>query len=75
MALLVKSAKREFRVKTKNKKDSIVLKDPHPEMTLEEVKHYYKSRYPEIATAMVEGPKMEENKSVYVFNTVMGDKG
>lgn len=74
MALLVKTPKREFHVKSKNKKP-IVLQDPHPDMTPEEVKHHYKPRYPEIATAMVEGPKMEENKAVYSFNTSMGDKG
>lgn len=75
MALQVSSPKRQFVVKKKNSKDNIILKDPHPSMSIEEVKNHYKARYPEIATASVEGPKMEENKSVYSFNTVLGTHG
>lgn len=73
MALQVSTPKREF-VFTKDKK-KIVLPDPHPDMTIEEVKMHYKRTYPEISTSTVDGPKMEENKAVYSFKTVLGDKG
>lgn len=75
MALQVSTPKREFVVKKKNSKDNIILKDPHPDLTIQEVIQHYKGRYPEISTAKVDGPKMEENKAVYHFNTVLGDKG
>lgn len=75
MALLVKTPKREFVVKKKNKKDNILLPDPHPDMTIQEVINHYKGQYPEISTASVDGPKIEEDKAVYSFNTVIGDHG
>lgn len=75
MALQVSTPKREFVVKRKNKKDNIILPDPHPDMTIPEVINHYKGTYPEISTASVDGPKMEENKAVYNFNTVIGTHG
>jgi PRTRC genetic system protein C len=75
MALQVETPKREFIVKKKSKKDNISLPDPHPDMTISEVINFYKGTYPEISTASVDGPKMEEGKAVYSFSTVLGDKG
>lgn len=75
MALQVSTAKREFIIKKGKAKDNLVLRDPHPDMTPQEVQQYYKGRYPELASASIEGPKMEENKAVYTFNSVLGDKG
>lgn len=75
MALQVSTPKREFVIKKKNKKENIVLPDPHPDMTIEEVVNHYKGQYPEISASTVDGPKMEENKAVYSFSTVLGEKG
>lgn len=75
MALEVSTPKREFVITKKNKKDNIILPDPHPEMTVPEVINHYKPKYPEISAASVTGPKMEENKAVYSFSTVIGEKG
>lgn len=73
MALQVNTPKREFILKRGN--ETITLPDPHPEMSMQEVINHYKPKYPEISTASLEGPKVEENKAVYRFSTVMGDKG
>lgn len=75
MALIVSTPKREFIIKKKGKNSDIVLKDPHPDMTIQEVINHYKAQYPEISTAYVDGPKVEADKAVYKFNTVIGDHG
>ncbi len=75
MALEVSTPKREFVIKKKNSKENIVLKDPHPDMTIPEVINFYKPSYPEITTAPVSGPVLEEKKAVFSFNTVIGDHG
>ena len=75
MALQVSTPKREFIVAGKSKKDNIVLPDPHPDMSIQEVINHYKGQYPQISTAFIDGPKMEADKAVYKFNTVIGDHG
>ena len=75
MALQVSTPKREFIITKKNKMDNIILPDPHPDMSIQEVVNHYKSKFPEISAASVDGPKMEENKAVYKFSTVIGEKG
>lgn len=75
MALQVSTPKRVFIVKKKNKKDDIILKDPHPDMTTQEVINHYKAQYPEISTAVLEGPKVEENQATYTFKTNIGTHG
>lgn len=74
MALQVSTPKREFLIKKKGSKD-IVLPDPHPDMSIAEVVNHYKGQYPEISTSSVDGPKVEADKAVYSFSTVLGDKG
>lgn len=73
MALQVSVQKRQFVIKKSGK--DITLPDPHPSMTIPEVVNFYKPKYPEISTASMEGPKMEENRAVYSFKTVLGTKG
>lgn len=75
MALEVKVPEREFVILKKDKKENVVLPDPHPAMTIPEVINHYKGTYPEISTSTVDGPKMEENKAVFSFKTVIGDHG
>ena len=73
MALQVKTAKRKFII-TKDSKDK-ELKDPHPNMTIQEVINHYSTEYPELTTASVQGPDMDGEMAVYKFTTVLGDKG
>jgi PRTRC genetic system protein C len=75
MALQVEAPKRVFVIKKKNKSENITLPDPHASMSIQEVINHYKSQYPEISTASVDGPKMEEKKAVYSFNTIIGTHG
>lgn len=76
MAFQVKTAKRKFILeKGKGKKSEIELKDPHSKMTIEEVINHHSTAHPELATASVDGPKIEGDTAVYRFTTVIGDKG
>lgn len=73
MALQVETPKREFIIKHNGK--NITLPDPHPGMTTQEVINHYKGQYPEISTAILEGPKVEQDKAVYTFKTNIGTHG
>ncbi len=76
MALEVKSAKRKFILeKSKGDKKNVELKDPHPDMSVDEVVKHHSRQYPELANATVDGPTMEGDTAVYKFGTVIGDKG
>jgi PRTRC genetic system protein C len=76
MALEVTGAKRKFILeKGKGKKENIELKDPHPDMTVDEVVKHHSRSHPELSNATVDGPIMEDGFAVYKFGTVIGDKG
>lgn len=75
MAFNVKNAKRKFVIEKDSKKENIELKDPHPDMSLQEVVNHYSNQYPELATANIDGPNMEGDEAVYTFTTVLGTKG
>lgn len=69
MALTTTKFPRVF--KTKNE----TLPDPNPMLSPEEVMLYYSNQYPELTTANVFGPKIENDKAVYEFKTTVGTKG
>lgn len=73
MALEMKGLKRVFKMK----KDNSVLKlnDPDPDMSLNEVMDFYSMTYPELTTATVHGPELDEDMAVYGFKTTIGVKG
>ncbi|WP_044270711.1 PRTRC system protein C [Bacteroides timonensis] len=73
MALEMKGLKRVFKMK----KDNSVLKlnDPDPDMSLNEVMDFYSMTYPELTTATVHGPELDEDMAVYEFKTTIGVKG
>lgn len=73
MALEMKGLKRVFKMK----KDNSVLKlnDPNPDMSLNEVMDFYSMTYPELTTATVHGPVLDEDMAVYEFKTTIGVKG
>lgn len=73
MALEISNLSRKFTFKKDNK--DVVLKDPNPEFTAEEVIQFYSSSYPELTTCTIDGPKVENDSAVYTFKTTVGTKG
>jgi PRTRC genetic system protein C len=53
----------------------IRLPDPNPDMNVEEVKALYAAQYPELATAVVNGPEAAGDKMRYTFERAIGSKG
>ncbi len=51
------------------------LPDPNPSMTVDEVKALYTAQYPELATAVVNGPEAIGDKMRYTFERAIGSKG
>ncbi|WP_031501124.1 PRTRC system protein C [Bryobacter aggregatus] len=55
--------------------NGIRLPDPNPNMSVEEVKALYSAQYPELATAVVNGPEAVGDKMRYSFERAIGSKG
>jgi PRTRC genetic system protein C len=55
--------------------NGVRLPDPNPKMTVDEVKALYATRYPELATAVVNGPEAVGDKMRYTFERSIGSKG
>ena len=53
----------------------IRLPDPNPDMAVEEVKALYAAQYPELTTAVVNGPEAVGDKMRYTFERAIGSKG
>ncbi|TXH00024.1 MAG: PRTRC system protein C [Nevskiaceae bacterium] len=63
-------------VQRRFKYNSLVLDDPGESLSLEEVKDLYAaSMYPELRTAVIEGPAMEADYLTYTFLRASRDKG
>ena len=73
MALDIKGLKRVFILKKGN--DTLTLEDPDSRMSLSEVTDFYSMNYPELTTATLQGPELEEARAVYRFKTTIGTKG
>ena len=73
MALDIKGLKRVFILKKGN--DTLTLEDPDSSMSLSEVTDFYSMNYPELTTATLHGPELEEDRAVYRFKTTIGTKG
>lgn len=73
MALVINEMTRSFTFKKGNEK--ITLADPNPNDTPEMVMNYYSNMYPELTTATVHGPKINEDIAEYEFKTTIGTKG
>lgn len=71
MALEIKGIEREFVIET----DQLILSDPNPEMTIEQVQIYYSTMYPQLTTATLHGPEYIDDKNRYTFSTIIGTKG
>jgi PRTRC genetic system protein C len=55
--------------------NGIRLPDPNPAMSVDEVKALYAAQYPELATAVVNGPEAVGDKMRYTFDRAIGSKG
>ena len=73
MALDIKGLKRVFILKKGN--GALTLEDPDSRMSLSEVTDFYSINYPELTTATLHGPELEEDRAVYRFKTTIGTKG
>ena len=73
MALHIKGLKRVFILKKGN--GTLTLEDPDSRMSLSEVTDFYSINYPELTTATLHGPELEEDRAVYRFKTTIGTKG
>ena len=73
MALDIKGLYRVFILKNEN--DTLTLEDPDSRMSLSEVTDFYSMNYPELTTATLHGPELEEDRAVYRFKTTIGTKG
>ena len=73
MALDIKGLKRVFILKKGN--GTLTLEDPDSRMSLSEVADFYSINYPELTTATLHGPELEEDRAVYRFKTTIGTKG
>ena len=71
--LLTTQLQRTFTFKHKNQ--DIALPDPDPNMSPEAVLNFHSHSHPELTTAKIEGPKIEGDKVVFTFTSVMGTKG
>ena len=73
MALDIKGLKRVFILKKGN--DTLTLAYPDSRMSLSEVTDFYSMNYPELTTATLHGPELEEDRAIYRFKTTIGTKG
>jgi len=69
MALTVSKMTRIFQF------NGLRLPDPNPAMSVEEVKALYAAQYPELSTAIVNGPEAVGDKMRYTFERAIGSKG
>ena len=73
MALEINALKRVFQLKRGS--NTLELDDPDSNLSLNEVMDFYSMNYPELTTATVQGPEIENDRAVYQFKTTIGVKG
>lgn len=73
MALEIKGMNRVFKMKKNS--NELLLDDPDSNLSLAEVMDFYSMNYPELTTASVHGPEIEDDRAVYEFKTTIGVKG
>lgn len=54
--------------------NGVTLNDPGAHMNAEQVKDFYSAAYPELATAVVEGPEERDGKLLFSFRKSVGTK-
>ena len=73
MALGITGLNRRFTFK--HGTETVTLTDPDLSMSPEAVMNFFANTYPELTTATVHGPKIEDDEAVYEFRTTIGTKG
>lgn len=73
MALSITGHTRVFKFKKNN--ETITLNDPNSELPPDSVMQFYSGSHPELTTATIDGPKIEDGNAVYEFKTTVGTKG
>ena len=59
----------------KDKEKEIRLTDPEPQWSTQAVLNFYSNTYPELTTAKISGPTINDDALQYRFETVIGTKG
>lgn len=75
MALQIVNLKRVFKMKNEETKKEVVLADPNPNMSPQEVVKFYSSEYPELTNAKIEGPNVVKDQATYTLSTKAGQLG
>ncbi len=57
------------------KYNSLILDDPDPKWSIEEVKDFYGNAYPELTQSIIEGPDVSDEGLTYIFRKSVGTKG
>jgi PRTRC genetic system protein C len=52
-----------------------VLADPNPKFSIEEVRSFYATQFPELTTAAIAGPETVGDRLRYSFERAIGSKG
>lgn len=69
MELVIKEMPRKFWF------NNVPLPDPGVEFSPEEVKDVYSAQYPDITTAIIEGPEIHDDHLTFKFVRNVGTKG
>ena len=69
MALVATNIARKF------KYNGIALSDPSPEKTVDQVRMFFATQYPELLNSVIEGPDTKNGVSTYSFARAVGSKG
>ncbi len=73
MALTVSGMPRVFTLNSRG--EDIRLTDLNPKGTPEEIKRLYSDQYPELLSATITGPTINNNEIIYKFSPKAGTKG
>lgn len=69
MALEIKKIIRTFTF------NGMKLPDPGPDFSAEEVKELFTNQYPDLVTAIIDGPSITDDVAAYTFIRNVGSKG
>lgn len=69
MTITVQQAKRTFTY------NGVDLPDPGPDFTPEDIKDIFSNQYPELTTALLQGPELKDDGVSYTFVRNVGTKG
>lgn len=69
MALQGKIIVRRFRY------NGITMSDPSPQKTIDQIRLFFATQYPELLNSVIEGPVTKDGTSTYTFARAVGSKG